>query len=61
MRRLLLVILLTVVPCFSQQSPAAPDNSKAVKIESGTDGISRDLADDKTEHADEMRISARSL
>ena len=44
MKRLVLGILLTAVPCFSQQTASAPDATKQAKTESATDGITRDQA-----------------
>jgi protein-disulfide isomerase len=39
------MILLTVVPCFSQQNTAAPDNSKGAKSEAESAGMSQGQAE----------------
>ncbi len=45
MRRVVLAILLTVIPCLSQGTQAAADNSKRTKAEAASEGISREQAD----------------
>lgn len=44
MKRLVLGILLTTAPCFSQQTASVPDTAKQLKTESAIDGITRDQA-----------------
>jgi protein-disulfide isomerase len=43
-KKLLLLLLLTGVPCFSQQSATVPGNSNPAKADAANDGMTRDQA-----------------